>query len=114
LAGDGRLCPLGSNISVWGDSLATIEIYDPTTGIWSAGAEAPPPMAGAPAGVADVQVSVISGYLDGKNQAPVQAYDPATDSWSARAETPTRRNFPNTAHEAVSCPACRRTTRRLP
>ncbi len=68
-------------------TLGRVDVYDPDTDRWSAGAPIPMPVDDAVSGVwRDSLVVLVSGWSDSTNVRAVQLYDPATDTW--RAGTP--------------------------
>ncbi len=68
-------------------SLPNVDVLDPETDEWSAGAPIPVPVDDAVSGVwRDSLVYLISGWHDRDNVPNVQLYDPATDTW--RQATP--------------------------
>jgi N-acetylneuraminic acid mutarotase len=90
---DGKIYVMGG----WGaDSnrpVAAVEVYDPATGAWAAGASMP--TARALFGVSTVggRIYAVGGTTFGADKlAVVEAYDPATDTWTRRADIPTPRN----------------------
>ena len=73
-------------------SLPNVDVYDPATDRWSAGAPIPVPVDDAVSGVwRDSLVFLVSGWHDRDNVADVQIYDPAADRWRAPRTPSTRR-----------------------
>lgn len=70
-------------------SLPNVDIYDPETDRWSAGARMPMPVDDAVSGVwRDSLIYLVSGWHDRGNVAAVQIYDPAADRWMAATPIP--------------------------
>lgn len=66
-----------------------VDIYDPSTGRWSRGADIPTPVDDAVSGVwRDSLVFVVSGWNDTANVRLVQVYDPAADRWMQATPVP--------------------------
>jgi hypothetical protein len=67
----------------------TVEIYDPATDSWSAGAPMPTPRGFAAGAAMDGVIYVFGGLGDAPGSSvAVEAYDPATDTWSRRHPLP--------------------------
>jgi N-acetylneuraminic acid mutarotase len=70
---------------VGSEMTAVLEVFDPTSGTWSAAASMPAPRAGVTSIVANGCLYVIGG--EGNDASPsgvfdqTEAYDPTTDSW---------------------------------
>ncbi len=74
----------GSEVSV-----PNLDIYDPGTGGWTAGAPIPVPVDDAVSGIwRDSLMVLVSGWHDGDNVAEVQLYDPRSDSWTSATPIP--------------------------
>lgn len=88
----------GVNISFPGDpatTLATLEVYDPSTDAWTTKAPMPIPRQVLGAGEVNGILYAVSGTLaDGTAVNTVEAYDPATDAWTTVAPIPTARYLP--------------------
>jgi hypothetical protein len=70
-------------------SLPDLDIYDPATGVWSAGKPMPLPVDDAVSGVwRDSLIYLVSGWHDTDNVRDVQIYDPFTNSWQAATPIP--------------------------
>ncbi len=70
-------------------SLPDVDIYDPETDTWSAGAPMPLPVDDAVSGVwRDSLVYLVSGWHDTGNVTEVQFYNPATDKWKGATPIP--------------------------
>ncbi len=75
-------------------SLARLDILEPASGEWRAGAPIPVPVDDAVSGVwRDSLVYLISGWHDRDNVRDVQVYDPFTDRWRAATPIPGPRVF---------------------
>jgi N-acetylneuraminic acid mutarotase len=75
-------------------SLPNLDILDPETGEWSAGAPIPVPVDDAVSGVwRDSLIYLVSGWHDDDNVPDVQLYDPATDTWRQATPIPGRPVF---------------------
>ena len=70
-------------------SLPSVDIYDPATDRWSAGAPTPIAVDDAVSGVyRDSLIYLVSGWHDRDNVTAVQVYDPATDKWASATSVP--------------------------
>jgi N-acetylneuraminic acid mutarotase len=70
-------------------TLDRLDVYDPATDTWSAGAALPVPVDDAVSGVwGDSLVVLVSGWSDSTNVAAVQLYDPAQDTWQRATDVP--------------------------
>ena len=70
-------------------SLANVDVYDPATGRWTAGAPIPVAVDDAVSGVyRDSLVYLVSGWHDSDNVRDVQLYDVRHDRWSAATPIP--------------------------
>ncbi|MDT8341299.1 MAG: hypothetical protein RQ751_07280 [Longimicrobiales bacterium] len=70
-------------------SVPDVNIFDPTTGSWSRGADIPVPADDAVSGVwRDSLIVLVSGWHDTANVRDVQVYDPARDRWTAGTPIP--------------------------
>ena len=75
-------------------SVPNVDIFDPASNQWSAGAPIPVPVDDAVSGVyRDSLVYLISGWHDTDNVNLVQIYDPARNHWSAGTRFPGRAVF---------------------
>ena len=75
-------------------SLPNVDILDPESGEWSAGAPIPVPVDDAVSGVwRDSLIYLVSGWHDQDNVPNVQLYDPATDTWQQATPIPGRPVF---------------------
>ncbi len=96
---DGRVLVAGGRVLVAGGSgglrdLATAEIYNPTSGSWSAAAPPPEPLLGHSATLlVDGSVLVVGGWHSGNGtiENRVLLYDPAGDTWTRVADLPEAR-----------------------
>ena len=78
-------------------SLANVDIYDPATGRWSAGAPTPVAVDDAVSGVyRDSLVYLVSGWHETDNVRDVQLYDVAHDRWTKGTPIPGRGVFGHT------------------
>lgn len=95
---DGRLYVIGG-LARAGDTwleLRDVEVYDPRSGAWTAGARAPAPLA-SPAGAAiDGRIHVVEA--SGGAETALYVYDPAAAAWS---EGPTLLRGLTSAHAAA-------------
>ena len=66
-----------------GDAVAKTEIFNPSSGTWTTGADNPKPYAGSGAALLDGKIYVVGGCLDSCGTSDVQIYDPAADAWSS-------------------------------
>jgi len=73
-----------------GNSLGTLEVYDPVTDSWVLKTPMPTPRYGSAAGVIDGKLYVAGGRNGGYLNT-LEIYDPVTDSWSAGGSMPTPR-----------------------
>lgn len=73
-----------------GNSLGTLEVYDPAHDNWAMRVPMPTPRHGSAAGVIDGKLYVAGGSNGGYLNT-LEAYDPDTDSWTACAPMPTPR-----------------------
>jgi N-acetylneuraminic acid mutarotase len=72
--------------------LASVEVYDPTTGTWGECASMPTARAGFGASAVGGTIYAVGGTTMGLDKiAVVEAYDPATDTWTRKADMPTPR-----------------------
>lgn len=79
-------------------TVATVEVYDPATGMWARRASMPTPRALLGVGTVGGKIYAVGGTATGPDKlAVVEAYDPATDTWTRRADMPTARNALSTA-----------------
>jgi len=83
---DGRIYVIGG-YTVGEDgsehSVPDVNVYDPTTGLWSRAADIPVPTDDAVAGVwQETHVVLVSGWHDDGNVSDVQIFDPASDEWT--------------------------------
>jgi N-acetylneuraminic acid mutarotase len=71
----------------------TVHIYDPSSGMWSAGATMPAPAANnVSGGIVNGKLYVVSGAtVIGGLTASVRAYDPVANAWEVKAAIPTKR-----------------------
>jgi Kelch motif len=70
-------------------SVPNVDIYDPSSGDWSQGADIPLPTDDAVSGVwRDSLIVLVSGWHDRGNVPNVQIYDPAADRWTDGTEIP--------------------------
>ena len=70
-------------------SAPNVDIFDPATNHWTAGAPIPAPVDDAVSGVyRDSLVYLVSGWHDTDNVNLVQIYDPARNRWSAGTQFP--------------------------
>jgi ketosteroid isomerase-like protein/N-acetylneuraminic acid mutarotase len=70
-------------------SLPNVDIYEPESGVWRAGAPTPVAVDDAVSGVyQDSLVYLVSGWHDTDNVRNVQVYDVARDSWFQATPTP--------------------------
>lgn len=94
---DGKIYAIGGNtnhsdhIREGVASLPTVEVYDPETDTWTAGADAPLNIDSSSASVVDGKIYVFGNWVDNKATTMVQMYDPATDTWTAKADMPSGR-----------------------
>jgi N-acetylneuraminic acid mutarotase len=75
-------------------AVASLEIYDPASNIWTSGADMPTARAALAAGVANKEVLYIGGGsmpLGTLDSPVVESYDPATNTWARLADMPTPR-----------------------
>jgi N-acetylneuraminic acid mutarotase len=78
-------------VSGWGDLDTTTLIYDPATGEWTTGVDAPAGRAAAGNAVLDGDLYVVGGCTSGQCTQPaadVFRYDPASDRWETLASYP--------------------------
>lgn len=70
---------------------ASVDVYDPATGTWSAGPDIPTPVHDAQSAVVGTSIYVIGGRstIDGPAIHTVQALDTTTGTWSNGADAPT-------------------------
>jgi N-acetylneuraminic acid mutarotase len=75
-------------------NLAAVEILDPSTGTWSAGADMPTRRGGLTASALGGRIHVTGGEdLDTGETYPMhEVYDPATNQWTTEASLPTARH----------------------
>ena len=76
------------------DPIRMVDMYDPSTGIWTQMADNPLPMYEHSAGVVDSKIYIMGGYPRGSAAPPsaiFQVYDPATDTWTRKADMPVPR-----------------------
>ncbi len=86
----GGLQSTGSNQ----DPIRTVDMYDPSTGIWTQMADNPLPMYEHSEGVVDSKIYIMGGYPRVPTAPPsaiFQVYDPATDTWKRKADMPVPR-----------------------
>lgn len=70
-------------------NVARLEIYDPATNAWSAGADLPTPRSGAAAASVGGKLYVLGGSLPGATMyKAVERYDPAANAWEKLADMP--------------------------
>lgn len=70
-------------------SVPEVDIWDPRSGAWRAGAPMPLPVDDAVSGVwRDSLLYLVSGWHDVDNVTAVQIYDPATDRWTMATPIP--------------------------
>ncbi len=76
--------------------LATLEVYDPFTDVWTTRAPMPTARMALGAGAVNGILYAVSGYIpaSGTQVNTVEAYDPTTDAWTTVAPIPTVRYFP--------------------
>jgi N-acetylneuraminic acid mutarotase len=98
-AADGKLYVFGGRTrnasgSVSDPTLATVEIYDPATGTWSAGAAMPTGRRTMVVSTLRNRIQVMGGELAGDGSAfdVNEEYDPATDTWTTLQPLPTPRH----------------------
>jgi N-acetylneuraminic acid mutarotase len=72
----------------FGQPVPQLEIYDPGSRTWSAGAPDPAPYAGAGTAVVSGRMYVIGGCAGICTASQVEVYDPAANAWSAAAPYP--------------------------
>jgi N-acetylneuraminic acid mutarotase len=91
---DGRVIVIGG-FGAGAETVATVELYDPTTDTWQALTPLPAPTHHAAAVVVNGRLFVIGGYTGGRvswiPQQTVYEYDAARGSWATRAPMPTAR-----------------------
>ena len=73
-----------------GDAISAVDVYDPATRTWSAGAAMPQPVSSPGIAVVGGQIYVVGGCHDIAQcgQSAVQIYDPVANSWSTAADYP--------------------------
>lgn len=70
-------------------STAVVEIYNPTTNVWSTGIPLPQPLDSFGIAVANGTIYVIGGYSNGTSVSTVYSFNPANDhTWSSKASLP--------------------------
>lgn len=70
-------------------SVASVDVFDPSTDTWSSATPMPLPVDDAVSGVwRDSLIVLVSGWHDTDNVSDVQLYDPRADSWSSSAPIP--------------------------
>ena len=78
--------------------VATVQVYDPAIGTWSACANMPTARALFGASAVGGTIYAVGGTTRGLDKlAVVEAYDTATNTWTRRADMPTPRNALSTA-----------------
>ncbi|MEZ4513927.1 MAG: S8 family serine peptidase [Chloroflexota bacterium] len=87
---DGRVYVVGGVDFNSGQPLDQLNIYDPDSGSWEAGASMVQPRVKPSAAFVGDQLYVVGGWdLSGTPQAQLEIYDPASDSWQLGAPMPT-------------------------
>ena len=76
----GRIYAIGG--SRRGESLGSVEVYDPAADRWSAAAPLPTPRYNLQAVALDGRIYALGGWVDGAASAVVEVYDPVADRWS--------------------------------
>ena len=76
-----------------GQTLATLEVYDPATDTWTTKAPMPTARFGVGGGVINGKLYVVGGD-NGSKLATLEVYDPATNTWTTKAPMPTPRSLP--------------------
>ena len=78
--------------------IASVQVYDPTTGTWAERASMPTPRALFGASAVGGTIYAVGGTTRGPDKlAVVEAYDTATNTWSRKSDMPTPRNALSTA-----------------
>lgn len=89
---DGKLHVVGGfdDFGVGRGAKRTMEVYDPATGQWSAGADAPYGSAGAASAVLDGKLYLVGGCSgdDCDSQTNTARYDPVAKAWQPMSEYP--------------------------
>ena len=91
---DGKIYVIGGRDNASDDAsrLSTVEVYNPVTNTWAAGADMPTarryPVSAAVGG----RIYIFGGEIGGATYlSTVEAYDPATDTWSTLDSMPVER-----------------------
>ena len=86
----------GDSVTCWGETLATVEAYDPATDTWTTKADMPTTANCylSASAVVDGIIYVIGGSAGNEALSFVEAYDPAADMWTRKADMPTARYSP--------------------
>jgi len=100
----GKVLVAGGSVYPGGTSLASAELYDPATNLWTSVASMPSPRSHAAAVLlTDGRVLVVGGSSNGSNPPGAEIYDPPSDTWSSvvgipgdtRPYTPTATRLPD-------------------
>ena len=83
----------GKLYAIGGIGLSSVEVYDPSTGKWSAGVSLPSEVNRGTAITVIIRFILVGGInASEQNINQVLCFDPSTSQWSAKANMPTARD----------------------
>ncbi|MEM9881449.1 MAG: malectin domain-containing carbohydrate-binding protein [Planctomycetota bacterium] len=90
---DGKLYVIGGvDYSRSNPAINDVQIYDPATNQWSAGADVPINVFAAQTALIGGKIYLNGGVSDGQTTDHTYVYDPAADTWTRLADAPVGRN----------------------
>ncbi len=88
----GWLYSIGGRIGNFARNVDTVEVYDPSAGLWSFATPMPEARSGITGAVVGSQIYVFGGEDPAQTHGEVFVYDTASDSWGQGAPMPTPRH----------------------